>query len=318
MPDETRITAEEKDVLSAPDPEKTEATPAPSEEAQAGTEEEREEEAKPEEAKEEPEERSPYLELALQAGVAPLEMRFSQINSCFRRLPVAYRSFTYINSVIEGVIPPEKYSYAADGTDRGKKLAEWNLKQAIRAIRSFEARGRHVDFVTARCPASLCLEDDLYDWMQAFLKEEDFRKPEKLCLEFSQSLLYEDEEKIRAAILAMKLLGVKTLMTGCGERDCPVSSLIQIPVDYVLLAPWLTVLMDSRGKSTSVSALIAYFRRLDIQVIGEGARNDAQISALSRADCYGYVPSSGYEGSALHGRLRMTLEEAVAQKEEEI
>ncbi len=323
MPDEDRITPQESDVLSVPVPE-GEAIPAPSEETKAETEDreeekpEEEKEEKPEEPEAKPEPSSPYLELALQAGVAPLEMRFSQINSCFRRLPIAYRSFTYINSVIEGVIPPEKYSFAADGTDRGSKIAKWTLKEAIRAIRSFEAGGRHVDFVTARCPASLCLEEDFYDWMQSFLKEEDFRKPEKICLEFSQSLLYEDQEKVRAAILAMKLLGVRTLMTGCGERDCPVSCLIHVPVDYVLLAPWLTALMDSRGKSTSVSALIAYFRRLDIQVIGEGARNDAQISALSRADCYGYVPSSGYEGVALHGRLRMTLEEAVAQKEEEI
>ena len=261
---------------------------------------------------------SPYLQETLRSGVAPLEMRFSQINSCFRRLPVAYRSHTFINSVIEGVIPPEKYSFAADGTDRGIKLCKWNIRQAIRAIRSFEARGRKVDFVTARCPAALCLEEDLYEWMRAFLEEEDFHQPEKLCLEFSQSLLFENEEKVRASILGMKLLKVKTLMTGCGEKDCPVSSLIQIPVDYVLLAPWLTALMDSRGKSTSVSALVAYFRRLEIQVIGEGVQNDPQISALSRADCYGYIPSSGHQGVAVHGRLRMTLEEAVAQKEEEI
>ena len=310
MPDESRITPQENDVLSDPETKAAEETetpssesepiPAPSEEEKKETEEREEEkpegpaEEKPEEKTEEkPEASSPYLELALQAGVAPLEMRFSQINSCFRRLPIAYRSVTYINSVIEGVIPPEKYSFAADGTDRGMKLAKWNLRQAIRAIRSFEARGRHVDFVTARCPASLCLEDDLYEWMRSFLEEEDFHRPNKICLEFSQSLLYEDEEKVRASILGMKLLGVKTLMTGCGEKDCPVSCLIHIPVDYVLLAPWLTALMDSRGKSTSVSALLAYFRRLEIQVIGEGAQNDAQISALSRADSYGYIPSSG-------------------------
>lgn len=311
MPDETMNANPESEIL----PEETPEAALPEEPAASA--EPAEEKSEPEEGGEE-NESSPYLDLALQAGVAPLEMRFSQINACYRRLPIAYRSYTYVNSVIEGVIPPEKYSFASDGTDRGIRLAKWNISQAIRAIRSFEAQGRRVDFVTARCPASLCLEDDLYEWLRAFLEEKDFHQPEKLCLEFSQSLLYEDEEKVRASILGLKLLKVRSLMTGCGEKDCPLSSLIRIPVDTVLLAPWLTALTDSRSKGTSIAALIAFLRSLGIEVIGDGVQNDAQISALGRAEAYGYIPSSGYQGLAEHGRLRMTLEEAVAQKEEEI
>jgi len=251
------------------------------------------------------------------AGVAPLEMRYCQINSCYRRLPIAYRSFTYINSVIEGVLSPEKYSFASDSSDRGIRLAKWNIKEAVRALRSFEAAGRHVEFVTARCPAKLCLVDDLYEWMKNVLEEIDFHEPQKLCLEFSQSILFEDLEKVRASVLAMKLLKVKTLMTGCGEADCPVTSLLQIPVDYVLLAPHITALTDNRNKGGAVSAFLAFLRSLPVQVIGDGVMNDSQIRALSRADTFGYVPSSGYVGEALHGKLRMTLQEAVAQSEEE-
>ena len=251
------------------------------------------------------------------AGVAPLEMRYCQINSCYRRLPIAYRSFTYINSVIEGVLSPEKYSFASDSSDRGIRLAKWNIKEAVRALRSFEAAGRHVEFVTARCPAKLCLVDDLYEWMKNVLEEIDFHEPQKLCLEFSQSILFEDLEKVRASVLAMKLLKVKTLMTGCGEADCPVTSLLQIPVDYVLLAPHITALTDNRNKGGAVSAFLAFLRSLPVQVIGDGVMNDSQIRALSRADTFGYVPSSGYVGEAIHGKLRMTLQEAVAQSEEE-
>ena len=251
------------------------------------------------------------------SGVAPLEMRFCQINSCYRRLPIAYRSFTYINSVIEGVLPPEKYSFASDATERGVRLARWNLKEAIRAVRSFEAAGRKVEFVTARCPANLCLVDDLYEWMKNFLEENDFHEPQKLCLEFPQSLLFEDLEKVRASILAMKLLKVNTLMSGCGETDCPVANLLQIPVDYVLLAPSLTALTDNRNKGSAIASFIAFLRSLPVQVIGEGAMNDQQITSLSRADSFGYIPSSGYVGAARHGKLRLTLQEAVAQKEED-
>ena len=54
-----------------------------------------------------------------------------------------------------------------------------------------------------------------------------------------------------------------------------------------------------------------------MDVIGEGAMTDDGIRALSRADCLGYIPSPAYGGSVIHGPIRMTLEDAVKQREEE-
>ena len=258
-----------------------------------------------------------YVRMTLDAGVPPLEMRFSQINHCYRRLPIAYRSFTYINSVIDGVIPPEKYSFAADRSDRGLRIAKWNLVEAMKAVRKFEEAGRHVEFVTARCPASLALEPDLYGWVKTLMEENDFHTPEKLCMEFPRTLLFKDEETVRASVLSMKLLKVRTMLSGCGEKDCPVTLLLNVPVDLVLLAPWVSALADSRNKGVAVAALLAFLRSLPCEVIGDGLYNDQQISVFSRAECFGYIPSSGYNGVVSHGRLRMPLDEAIAQKEEE-
>ena len=268
------------------------------------------------EAAKEPE-KPDYVAMTAASGVAPLEMRFSQINSCYRRLPIAYRSYTYINSVLEGVLPPEKYAFAADETERGIRLAKWNIREAIRAIRRFEEAGRNIEFVSVRCPARLALEQDLFAWMQQVLKYNAFDQPEKLCLEFPQSLLYEDAERVRASILSMKLLKVRTMMSGCGAKDCPVTLLMNLPLDYVVLAPWITVRTDSREQGAAVTALLSFLRAIPIDVIADGAASDEQIRMLSRADCWGYIPSSGYTGMVQHGRLRMTLEDALAQKEEE-
>ena len=259
-----------------------------------------------------------YVAMTLSAGIAPLEMRFAQINSCYRRLPIAYRSFTYLNSVIEGVIPPERYAYAADETDRGERLARWNITQAAKAVRAFEAAGRNIEFVTARCSPSLLRQPDMYAWMKELLASIGFTKPEKLCLEFPRTLLYEDYEAVRPSLLALKLLKVRTLMTGCGERDCPVTALIELPVDMVLLAPRVSALSDNRDKNHVFTGFIGFLRSLPVDVIGDGIYNDEQITIHSRADCFGYAPSAGYAGSVTHGSLRMTLEEAVSQKEEDL
>ena len=258
-----------------------------------------------------------YVGMTLESGVAPLEVRFSQINSCYRKLPVAYRAHTFINSVTMGVLTPEEYTFASDGTDRGVRLARWNVEQAIAAVKLFEEAGRNIKFVTARCPARLALEDDLFQWMKDILDETDFHSPEKICLEFPQSLLFEDEDKVRLSVLNMKLLKVKTMMSGCGADDCPVGKLLRIPVDMVMLDPSVTTLVDNRNKGNAAQALIGFLRTIPVDVIGEGVYSDNQITTLSRSDCFGYIPSSGFQGSVGHGPLRMTLKEAVSQNEEE-
>ncbi len=257
-----------------------------------------------------------YVDMAVHSGVAPIEVRYSGIYDCYNKTPIAYKSFTYINSVIDGVIPPEKYCFAADGTDTGIKLAERNIINAMKMIDRLENAGRNVRFVTARCPAVLAERDDMYEFVHSLIKRQDFHKPEKLCLEFPQSLLYGDKEKVRVGMLNMKLLKVMTMMTGCGEDDCPVTPLMNIPVDSVLLSPAITSLTDSRTGSSNAAAFITLIKDFDIKIYADGVCGDEQITSLLRLDCSGYIPSPGYKGVAVHGKLRMTADEAEAEKEE--
>lgn len=258
------------------------------------------------------------VRMTLDSGVSPMEVRYCQINSCYRKLPMAYRSFTYVNSITSGVLSPERYEMAADVTDAGLELARWNVLAAIKAVKRFELAGRKVEFVTARCPARLALEVDTFEWMKSILKEANFSEPEKICIEFPQSLLYGDLEKARLSILNFKLLKVRTMMSGCGEADCPVASLVKVPLDYVLLSQDLTHVCDSRTSGTAVVSLINFLRSLNIDVIADAVMTDNQIRVLNRADCVGYIPSPAFKGSVEHGPLRMRLDEAVFQRDEEV
>ncbi|MBR4910956.1 MAG: EAL domain-containing protein [Clostridia bacterium] len=257
-----------------------------------------------------------FIKMTLDSGIAPLETRYSQINSCYEKLPVAYRSYTYVNSVVEGVVSPEKYSYASDETEVGVRLASYNIKSAMKAIEQFILAGRKFEFVSVRIPPRMVLETDFYGAIKAILDQYGFNFPDKLCLEFPRTVLFEDEEKARMAILSMKLLKVKTMMSGCGEKDSPITPLVNLPFDYLLLSPFITSLSASREKSVTAAALIAFLKGLPAEIIADGVVSDDQITALSRAGCFGYIPSSNYSGGVTHGRLRMPLEEAVAQKDE--
>lgn len=264
-----------------------------------------------------PELKPDYLNMTLSAGVKPIEMRFSQINSCYRKLPVAYRSFTYINSVIEGVVSPERYAYAADGTDRGLRISRWNMDQAMRTVKKLEDAGRKTEFVTARCTPKLALQDDPYAFVKETMEAYGFTSPAKICLEFPKTILFEDPVKVRTMLLSLKLLKVRSALAGCGEKDVPLTPLIDLPFDYVILAPWLTALVGDRTKDIVISSLQNFIRSLPCDIIADGLLSDQQISKLNMAGCYGYIPSPSYRGSVEHGRLRMPIDEAVLQKDEE-
>lgn len=257
-----------------------------------------------------------YVRMTIDSGIKPLELRFSQINSCYKKTPIAYRSFTNINSVIEGVMPPERYAYAADETDRGIRMSKWNISAASEALDSFEAAHRHVEFVSVRVSPQIVREVDFYSYLKDIVDEVGLKDIDKLCLEFPRTVFYEDHENVRKALLAMKLLKVKSMLSGCGEKDSPITPLFDLPFDFLLISPSVVELLDNRNKAEAAQELLNFFSRLGSKVIGDGVLNDDHISTLNHADAFGYIPSYRYKGEVEHGSVRMKIEEAVNQKEE--
>ena len=258
-----------------------------------------------------------YLKMTLETRVMPLEMRFSQINSTYKKAPFAYRSFTYVNSVIDGVISPERYSFAADQTEQGIRLSRWNIAEAAAAVKKLTDAGRKIEFVTARVSPKIVDQIDFYAYIKEFADACGVTDYSKLCLEFPRTVLFEDPEKVRAAVLAMKLLKMKSMLTGCGANDSAITPLLDIPFDYVMLAPSLAYRLDDRGKKDVMEAFLSFLRLLGCNVIAENVINDKQIDMLLSCDCCGYIPSPEYSGHFEHGRLRMPLDEALLQSDGE-
>lgn len=258
-----------------------------------------------------------YLALTLESRVMPLEMRFSQINNCYKKLPFAYRSYTYVNSVIDGIISPERYSFAADQTEQGIRLSRWNVENAAYSIRKMNSAGRHVEFITARVSPKIIDQVDFYAYIKELADGCRLNDYSQLCLEFPRTVLFEDHEKVRGAVLALKLLKIKSMLSGFGESDSAVTPLMDIPFDYVVLAPALTPKMTDPSKKAAMESFMSFIRLLGCDIIAENATDDDLINVLLRADCAGYIPSPDYHGTAEHGRLRMPLDEALLQNDSE-
>lgn len=253
----------------------------------------------------------------LDSGVLPLVLRYDQINACDTRLPIAYRTKTLVRSTALGYLTPDEYMASCSKTEVGFRLAEWSVIEAMKHITRFVESGRkELQWISVRCPSEMVERVDLYEWMKRLMKRNRFRYPEKLCLEFDVSLLKKKTEAARIAVLDMKLLGVKTLLVGCGGADCPTSRIVQIPVDMVMLDPSVTRWTASRNKPQLVMSMIPYLKSMRTEVYAEGVQADEQIQQLSRFECIGYTVDPSYGGKAPTER-DMGVRKALAQKDTE-
>ena len=256
------------------------------------------------------------IERTLKAGVKPLSLKYSQLNACDTRLPIAYRTETVIRSMSLGYLTASEYKNACETSDVGFRLAEWSVIEAMRHITRFIESGRKIEWISVKCPAKMVERVDFYKWMKRLIKENNFRYQRNLCLEFDASLFEQNTEDARLAVLDMKLLGVKTMLTGCADDSCYMSRIVDIPVDLVMLTPDATKWTGSRNKPQLVPTLVSYLRSMRTEVYAEGVFNDEQVRLLNRFECAGYTTAPSYVGENPTSR-NLGVRKALAQRNTE-
>lgn len=243
-----------------------------------------------------------YVRLSLDSGVAPLELRFFPIVDCESGLPIAYRSSVVINSVVTGTLTEKDYASYCDNHPCGVELFKHHLQHAIAAICAFAKAQRKVDFVTVACPTEIVNAKPLFDVLSEVLSKNPDLDPQKLCLEFTPSILAETE-KARAIVLDLKVLKVRTMLTGCGTEYFSLAKLLKVPMDSVMLHPSVTEWAGSRDKPQYVPSMITCINSLGTSVFAEGA--EEKRSALRRTDCIGFLSAEAEP---------LTWRQALAQK----
>lgn len=247
-----------------------------------------------------------YVSQSIDSGVKPLELRFFPIIDFEQGFPLAYRTEMLIHSIILGEMPEKTYTYVSDYRECGEELFKRTILHIIRASEKFNKKNRNVQFFTMRCPAELIGRIDFYKTLREILKENKTFNPEKLCLEFPASILSKNEEQARTAILDIKALKIKTSIIGCGEKEFPLSKMVEVTPDMVVIDPSATILAGDRNKPGLLSSMVAYIKSMGIEAIAEGEENSRKL--MRGTECIGFIQTNSDS---------LSFKEALEQKEEE-
>lgn len=261
--------------------------------------------------------REEYIQMTIDSEIKPLELRYTAINDCYSKMPVAYKTEPHINSVVIGKITTSMFEGKLKNTKEESELVEWAIAEAMRNYNEFIAKGRHPKYISVRCPVSILDKPGLYEMIKRLMEENNFTNPENLCLDFGSDLLVKPTERRKTSILDMKLLKVKTMVSGCGNEDFQIANLLSMPVDMAIVTPKVVSLINDRDNPMVFASFVAYLRSMRVQFIADGIKDDEVLSTLSRSECLGYMTTDSYSGKGEHARRNMSLGEALEQKEDE-
>ena len=239
------------------------------------------------------------VQALVDSGVAPIYFHLDTVHF-FAGGPSIYRSLLVVNSLELGTLTYGQYRFVARRTKQGDHLVARHLTKLARAMPQLLAD--HPDALCFTVPVYARL---LRDGALAKLLVETFTlfpnaSPDKLCIELSADILYEDMADAKERIRELRELGVKVAICEVGDEFCPVFRLAEIAFDYAFLDSFSTASLVREDAERVAGSMVHFLHYLNVKVIAPELSTEDQIAGAKAVECDGY-------SSEVIGREEVTL-----------
>ena len=224
---------------------------------------------------------------AIESGVDPLTLHYEKA-SMFSSSQSIVRTSIWVNSLDLGVISPNEYRFVARRSKQGDALVKRHIQKLFKILPEFLALNPDVLFVTVPVFGRLLDQRVLFDMLfEAFLDHPQV-KPDRVCVEVSADILFEELDATVAELKKLKDYGVRIAVSEIGDDFCPVLRLPKLPFEYGFLDKYAVESLGTDKEEEIAGSLIGYLHSLGKKVIASGLTNETQKEAAKRLECEGY------------------------------
>ena len=178
-----------------------------------------------------------------------------------------------------GLLGPSAFVPLAEETGLIVPIGRWVLRNALRQLKLWE---RHDVYVSVNLSARQLIESTLVQDVADLIVETGVR-PERLCLEITETALFSDLDKTVTVLGGLKRLGVWLALDDFGQGQSSLANLRRFPVDVLKIdAAFVATILESAG---IVTTIIELGRCLDLAVIAEGVEDTGQMERLQALGC---------------------------------
>jgi len=202
-----------------------------------------------------------------------------------------------------GPVSPATFIPIAEKNGLIVPIGYWVLKQSCLQYQKWRSLGIPPFKLSVNLSLRQLQEADLVSQIQTILQETQMN-PQELALEVTESLMYQDPEKVITRLTRLKKMGIQVALDDFGVGYSSLSYLKNLPLHILKIdKSFLDDLITTEKDQVILQSIIELGHRLDLKIIAEGVENQGQVELLKTMNCdYG----QGYLFSRPLGRIEMT------------
>ena len=230
------------------------------------------------------------VEQVIDSGVKPIILDLQRVVN-FSLDVEGIRTSLVVKSLELGTLTANEYRYIARRTNQGTRLTERNIEKLFFFYEDLVKEFKSANFFTISAYARSLLNGEL-----AQILENNFMlfpevDPQKICIELSADILFENIDKYKIELEKIKQLGVKIALSEVAQEFCPLLRLNGIEYDYIFLDGYFTRLLDNEEKQGQISGVMGIIESRPCKIYGSCVE-DEYISLLEKVGADGYTKTA--------------------------
>ncbi len=243
---------------------------------------------------------SKMVKATLESGITPIELNFDEI-TFFEYEKNIIRSFLTINSLDVGVLTYKEYRFVARRTKQGAHMVRRHIEKLFRIYPKLLQDMPNIDCITIPVYARLLKGGELATILvETFALFPDV-PANKICIELSADILFEDAEMAKAGMDEIRELGIRIAICEVGDEFCPVFRLSAFKFDYAFMDDYSVESLEGDDADRIAGSLINYLHFLNVRVVAPYVKSEKGVEAARRLGCDGYILSPDIGRETLTG-----------------
>lgn len=200
------------------------------------------------------------------SGINPIFLVFSKVKF-FESSERLLRTTLAVGSLELGVLGFEQYRFVARRSVLGNQLVKRHLEKIFRAMPELLSEYAEISCVTLPVYAKTLSDGALASMLIELCAFHPSVPLDKICIEVSADILYEDIAPLAEQIRQIRTMGVKVAISEVGDAFCPIFRLSELAFDYAILDPYATASLGGENAERICGSLVQYLHQMNAKVI---------------------------------------------------
>jgi len=188
-------------------------------------------------------------------------------------------------SIHYGLMPPSSFISLLEDSGLINSVGEWVLRTACIQMREWTRTDNRELKMAVNISGKQLKHPDFLEMLTTIVQETGV-DPMNLELEFTESVIMENVEKIVEIFRKIKDMGIRLSIDDFGTGYSSLNYLKHFPVDRIKIDRSFVIdVTHNESDAAIIEAIVTMAQSLSLRVIAEGVENSDQLCSLARLGC---------------------------------